>query len=316
MLASLPPAGRIVNARVADHAPEILLAADDLQLFAAAYAGFVCAWRGTKFNESGQNPLDAQAAQEEIVRRALATSRPITVAELGARVMLGQSEIEAALASLESRGLVFRGHFTGGESTLQWCDRYVLERIHRNTLTLLRAEVEPCADHEFAAFRLKWQHLDDPDAPAGIEGLRAAMTQLCGLGFAPEFWERAILPARVADYRPEYLDLLCMSGEIAWVATPSDGESAEAFPSLVAFAPRGGRLLRLPFAPRPAMILKPRRLSRNSRNSVRSTLTSWPTEPASPIAIPFPHFGGWRRLAWYPMTVLRLYVCFGPILTQ
>ena len=36
----------------------------------------------------------------------------------------------------------------------QWCDRYVLERIHRETLGRLRAEVEPCSDEEFAAFRL------------------------------------------------------------------------------------------------------------------------------------------------------------------
>jgi ATP-dependent Lhr-like helicase len=247
LMTALSASGRIVTARVAADAAEVLLAAEDLALFAAAYTGFQVISADGMAGPIPPNkldpPFDSQAAQEELVRCALATSRPITVADLAARLWLGRSEVEGALAALESKGAIFQGHFTGGDSTLQWCDRYVLERIHRNTLTLLRAEVEPCTDREFTAFRLKWQHLDDPDAPAGLDGVRAAMHQLSGLGFAPEFWERAILPARLADYRAEYLDLLCMSGEVAWVATPASEESAGAFPSLIAFAPRGGGLL-------------------------------------------------------------------------
>ena len=247
LMTALFASGRIVNARLAEDTTAVLLAAEDLALFAAAYPGFrvvsVDGTVGPLPPNSIERQFDSQAAQEELVRRALATSRPITVADLAARLWLGRSEVEGALASLESKGAIFQGHFTAGDSTLQWCDRYVLERIHRNTLTLLRAEVEPCNDQEFAAFRLKWQHLDYPDAPAGLDGVRATMHQLTGLGFAPEFWERAILPARLADYRAEYLDLLCMSGEVAWVATPASEESAGAFPSLIAFAPRGGGLL-------------------------------------------------------------------------
>ncbi len=29
-------------------------------------------------------------------------------------------------------------------------------------------------------------------------------------------WESSVLPGRLADYRPEYLDQLCFSGEVAW----------------------------------------------------------------------------------------------------
>lgn len=264
LLASLRAQGRVLTARVAGDAPETILAAEDRSLFAAAYPRFevVSPEHGPVNGESGAGePREPEAAREEIVRRALATSGPVTAQELAARLWFDQAGTARILASLESKGTTFRGHFTTSRpaecayspeaeshhyySAVQWCDRYVLERIHRNTLTLLRSEVEPCGEHEFAAFRLRWQHLDDPEQPAGLDGVRAAIQQLCGLGFAPDFWERAILPARIADYRPEYLDLLCMSGEIAWVATPGAEEAdkrARAFPNLVAFAPRNGRL--------------------------------------------------------------------------
>ncbi len=261
----------MVAARLAPDAPEVILTAEDLPLFAAAYPGFRVSRAdantpdvsGSVEMEESRLALpdggpDPEAARAEIVRRALATAPPITSLELTASLRLERSEVERILASLESQGAVFRGHFTtrapvdvadshdddaASDSTLQWCDRYVLERIHRNTLTLLRAEVEPCSDHEFTSFRLRWQHLDDTEAPRGLDGVRAIIQQLCGLGFVPDFWERAILPARSPDYRPEYLDLLCMSGEIAWIAAPRPDQpdnGASAFPQLVAFAPRGG----------------------------------------------------------------------------
>ena len=124
--------------------------------------------------------------------------------------------------------------------TEQWCDRYVLERIHRETLGRLRAEVEPCSDQEFAAFRMRWFHLGDNEMPAGVDGTRIVMEQLAGLAFSPATWEATIFPARIAGYRPEYLDLLCMGGELRWVAVPNDGETSDPppIPERVAFVAR------------------------------------------------------------------------------
>src|SRR5207248_90870 len=49
--------------------------------------------------------------------------------------------------------------------------------------------------------------------------------------------------ARVPDYRPEQLDLLCMSGEFAWVAAPfAEGNDNQGeLPAVVGFLPRRGR---------------------------------------------------------------------------
>ena len=216
----------------------------------------------------------AQAAQgnarHELVRRALATSVPTTAIDLARRLALDPGVIERILITLEAEGMVFRGYFTTArppeltqphrdgsdlpkgaadwpaitKTAEQWCDRYVLERIHRQTLNRLRAEVEPCADHEYAAFRMRWMQVGS-DLPANSDAVGAVLEQLTGLAYTPAFWEEAILPARIPGYRPEHLDLLCLSGDLRWIATPSDevdgdgGAAALDLPKAVAFVPRG-----------------------------------------------------------------------------
>jgi ATP-dependent Lhr-like helicase len=113
----------------------------------------------------------------------------------------------------------------------------VLERIHRATLERIRAEIEPCNDHEYAAFLLRWHHIGGVGLEAGERGVAAVLDQLSGLVFSPELWEHAILPARIPDYRPEYLDALCLSGEFAWVGSAAQSE-ATAVPARIAFMNR------------------------------------------------------------------------------
>ena len=60
-----------------------------------------------------------------------------------------------------------------------------------------------------------------------------------------EIWEHAILPARIAGYRPEMLDLVCMSGQMKWLAIPTenvDGVIPAKTPSRVTFIARKASL--------------------------------------------------------------------------
>jgi ATP-dependent helicase Lhr and Lhr-like helicase len=235
---------------------QVAVAVEDLPLFSTAYPELKIA---TDLRLSGsrvaQKALDRATAVEEIVRLTMATSGPVLPIDLAQHLFLPVECISAALNALEARGFVFRGHFTmapdrGGRDSLrgqskevQWCDRHVLERIHRKTLALLRSSVEPCNEVDFVAFRLKWNGIGEAHTQSGVEGVRRALEHMSGLAYAPDVWERAILPARVADYRPEHLDLLCMSGEFAWVATPfrDEYDAHREFPATVAFLPRKAR---------------------------------------------------------------------------
>jgi ATP-dependent Lhr-like helicase len=229
--------GRIVALRPTPLAAEILVTAEDAPLYTSAHAE--AAW--TDAIDTPPEQPDPDASRDEIVRRAFKTSGPVTPSEMAQRLHMSDTEITGALTRLEASGAIFRGHFTSG-ATQQWCDRYVLQRIHRETLAKVRAEIEPCDDHEYAAFLMRWHHiggvgLDDPQT-----ALATVLDQLSGLAFTPEMWERSILPARVPGYRPELLDLLCLSGQFGWVALPPEDEIPD-LPAKVAFVNRLERFL-------------------------------------------------------------------------
>ena len=261
MLATLEAQSRVLRAHIAPDAPEIILAAEDAPLYAAVYPLARLA-DGRNLSAIAAPLEDPDSARHDLLRRALATSGPTTASAVAERLNLTPSDVGRAFATLEASGVIFRGHFTAPHSdtstaplnsvadahpaAMQWCDRYVLERIHRQTLSQLRSEVEPCADQEFTFFRLKWAHLSGANLQSGIDGLRAILQQMAGLAFPPDLWERFIFPARMPNYRPEHLDLLCMSGEVAWIATPGDNDGTNAipdFPSRVAFLPHDARFL-------------------------------------------------------------------------
>ncbi|MGH7781749.1 MAG: DEAD/DEAH box helicase [Candidatus Binataceae bacterium] len=234
MLEELAREKRVTRLARPDMHTEVVIASEDAAMFAGAYPG-------AQIVDAPEMPAaDPDAAQQEIVRRALKTSGPITAEELALRLGLGVRVIERALPALEASGAVFRGHFTSPVTT-QWCERYNLERTHRMTLARVRAEIEPCADHQFAAFRLQWMHIGGADIPADASGVTAVLEQLSGLAYTPGFWERAILPARIRGYRPEMLDLVCLGGQMRWMAAAQAAEG-QTTPDLITFIARRGAL--------------------------------------------------------------------------
>ncbi|MGH8739316.1 MAG: Lhr family helicase, partial [Burkholderiales bacterium] len=120
------------------------------------------------------------------------------------------------LLALEGQGRILRGRFTPGAQELEWCDRRLLARIHRYTLSRLRAEIEPVSPADFMRFLLHWQHVAAEDQLKGAEGLAEAIAQLEGFELAAAGWEHDVLPARIADYGAEQIDRLCLSGRVAW----------------------------------------------------------------------------------------------------
>jgi ATP-dependent Lhr-like helicase len=124
--------------------------------------------------------------------------------------------IDGALLALETEGRAMRGYFTPGSQALEWCDRRLLARIHRYTINRLRAEIEPVTAADFMRFLLHWQHAADEQQVNGVEGLAAVIEQLDGYELSAAAWEHDVLPARVRDYTSNYIDMLCLSGRIAW----------------------------------------------------------------------------------------------------
>jgi ATP-dependent Lhr-like helicase len=197
----------------------VLVAAERVPLARAAYGGAslepaIEAPRGVAGDVA---PEEAVAT---IVRGVLACSGPATAEELSARLGLPLATVEAGLARVESEGQVLRGRFrpapADGAREVEWCDRGLLARIHRLTIGKLRREIEPVSTADFLRFLLRWQHVAPGTQLHGEEGVLRVIEQLQGFQAAAGAWEDEILRARIGGYRPEWLDALCLSGEVAW----------------------------------------------------------------------------------------------------
>jgi ATP-dependent Lhr-like helicase len=154
----------------------------------------------------------------------------VTVAELAAAFSLTGNQIESALIRLESEGFAMRGQFTpetgrdAGEPGMpalpvrqEWCSRRLLARIHSYTLNRLRKEIEPVSAADFLRFLFVWQKVAPDHRVEGPESVAAIIDQLEGFEAHAGSWESEILPARVADYDPAWLDALCLSGKLTWL---------------------------------------------------------------------------------------------------
>jgi ATP-dependent Lhr-like helicase len=157
---------------------------------------------------------------------------PVTASQLGEALAIPASDIEQALLRMEASGTVLRGSFNGaasrakpapsfsnGAPTLQeieWCERRLLARIHRLTLGTLRKQIEPVTAAQFMRWLLRWQHVAPETQVVGERGALEILQQLQGFEIPANAWERQILARRIADYDPNWLDQLCLTGAVGW----------------------------------------------------------------------------------------------------
>ena len=165
-------------------------------------------------------PADPDAAAADLLRGHLDCRGPSTAADLAEATGLPEPDVVAALARLEEEGFAIRGRFTASpaisESAEEYCARRLLARIHSYTRQRQRAEIEPVTARDFMRFLLRWQHVEPGTRREGRFGVLSVIEQLQGFELAAGAWENAILAARVDGYRREWLDELCLSGQVTW----------------------------------------------------------------------------------------------------
>ena len=157
-----------------------------------------------------------EEALVEIFRGRLEGLGPVTVPALVESSGLSKLDVETALLRLESEGFVIRGLFTPGITETEWSARRLLARIHSYTLNRLRQEIEPVSSADFVRFLLAWHKLAPDHQMEGPESVRAIIEQLEGFEAPAAAWEGELLPGRLVEYDPSWLDALCLSGEVVW----------------------------------------------------------------------------------------------------
>ena len=173
-------------------------------------------------------PPSQDEAELILVRNRVECSGPFTPAGMAEVLEMRKGAVDIALAHLEATGGVLRGYFTPGLEDEEFCDRRILARIHKDTITRLRREIEPVSSAEFMRFLFRWQHASASWRARGEEGLLEVIEQLQGFEASVSSWEADILPSRMETYLPSTLDSLCLAGEVVWgrfSRRPADGQA-------------------------------------------------------------------------------------------
>jgi ATP-dependent helicase Lhr and Lhr-like helicase len=189
---------------------------------AAEYAAAAVLW-----TDSESSTTDPETTIAQLVRGWLQLLGPTSAAQLSEITKLPAAALHQSFLAMEMQGLAMRGVFEhpqpAGDAPheIEWCERRILQRIHRLTVRSLRERTEPVAVPVFMRWLLDWHHLAPTPATetpqlSGEEAVLAAIEQLEGFEAPAVEWERSLLPARVPSYDPRWLDNLCLAGIIGW----------------------------------------------------------------------------------------------------
>jgi ATP-dependent Lhr-like helicase len=237
-LRGLADSGRATRLTVNDRL--MWTAAERVPLVRAAWPCSEVASSATVPERFRQEDWTSDDAMREIVRGRMQASGPITAQALASILNITREAVDVALAALESEGFVLRGSFSPATGDTEWCERGLLARIHRYTLTRLRKEIEAVSAADLLRFLLTWQHASPDARMEGPEGLAAILEQLEGMEAGAAAWESDVLPVRMQGYDPSWLDQLCMSGRVTWCrrTPPSGAASSPIRTSPIAFTRR------------------------------------------------------------------------------
>ena len=230
LIEALARDGRVLSATTADH-KTVWVAAERSALFMPEIP-------------------QSDAALVEIVRGRLEGLGPVTVSAVAASLGLRPAAALPAFAALEAEGFALKGRFTvepmihasGGADAEppdvsnradthpgaasaqradgveeEWCERRLLARIHRYTVKRLRADIEPVQAKDFLRFLFDWQRVLPEARMQGPDAVAAVLSQLEGFEAPAAAWESDILPTRISEYDPHWLDEHCRAGRFAWM---------------------------------------------------------------------------------------------------
>jgi len=164
--------------------------------------------------------IEGQASREkallEVIRGRLEALGPVKAAEVSESLGVSQQDVDQSLLTMEGEGFVFRGSFTPGMEGLEWCERRLLARIHKYTMSKLRKEIEPVTAADFMRFLFSRHGVDSDDKPEGAEALKGVLDMLEGFEAPAAAWEGDMLSSRMNEYDHAWLDMLCLSGSAVW----------------------------------------------------------------------------------------------------
>jgi len=154
-----------------------------------------------------------------VIGRYLRGHGPRTSRELEQRFGTSPEATANAARALAQGKEIVRGKFRPGEEKEEWVSRGALERIHRQTITILRREITPCTLAEFTAFLFRWQGISGGRMAEGPAEIPRALARLEAIPLPADVWERDILRVRGERMDGAAIERLSREGGGAWIGS-------------------------------------------------------------------------------------------------
>jgi ATP-dependent Lhr-like helicase len=180
-----------------------------------AFAGGRTAWIPA-LDEPLYRALGTDEGMERVALRLLRTRGPVSAAWLAARYGLAPASVARVLDRLEARGMLRKAAFLPDRPAPQYLHVAVLDEIQRRQAHSRRVARPLASPVDFTAMLARRHHLHPDHRLTGSSGVLSALELLQGEDFPVRVWEQALLPARVEDYRREWLDELGLAGEVVF----------------------------------------------------------------------------------------------------
>lgn len=167
--------------------------------------------------EARPGPQSEEAAVA-ILRRYMETHALVGLDDALGRYPFERSWAQRKLEEWAQSGRVVPVPPPEAPEPLQWSLPENLEQIRRGTLAIQRREVVTCPAGQFVDFLAHWQSAHPATRRRGADGLAETLSRMQALPIPAALWEQALLPARVHEYDPHWLDELTSGGSWTWAA--------------------------------------------------------------------------------------------------
>ena len=216
-LTQLQTEGRAESIRLEGTAePARWICAEERELYRAAF----------QYGDGDETP----ETLDTIARRYLQTHALVGLDDLLARYPVDAATATDLLERWSEEGRAIRLDPIDGEADPRWADPKNLAEVRRLSIALRRRESVAVAPEVFADFLLRRHHLHPDTRCEGSAAVGEVLERLAGFAAPADLWESEILPARVRDYRPAWLDDALASGRWLWRAeADGQGEPRVAF---------------------------------------------------------------------------------------
>ena len=159
----------------------------------------------------GPDPEDL--AIKTIIDRFLCTHALIGLHEIIARYPIGPARATELLETSAEHGNLVR---IDSEEGVRWADRRNLDEVRRLSIAIKRKESVAVTPETFAAFIATRQRVHESTRREGSAAVPLVLEELQGFSATAEVWETEILPRRIRDYRPAWLDEAFATGAWVW----------------------------------------------------------------------------------------------------